>query len=180
MFSTSPGVKKFLATAAAAFIVTTGAFGGYLAAVQYAETSWHVLAGARQELIQLEKRRMALTVASRTFPDFGRKREIIQAAFIDPSEPLPLIESIEGLGRRDGVITKLTLAATPGGAGGEEYVLSVNGSFHNVMSFLAHLESLRFLAELRDTELDRIAPVSAEKTAPPSIAMSTTIRLIPR
>lgn len=181
MFSALSGIKKFLAAAAASCIAAAIALGGYFAAVKYAETNWRVLAESRRELIRLEKRRAAISEAGRTFPDLERERGIIQGAFVDPLQPLPLIESIEALGRRDRVKTELALASTPEGRRGEEYALSAQGSFRDIMPFLAHLESLPFLVEIRDAEFERIAQAAASKNPPPaSIAMSATIRIIRR
>lgn len=181
MFSALSGIKKFLAAATASCVAAAIALGGYFAAVKYAKTNWRVLAESRRELIRLEKRRAAISEAGRTFPDLERERGIIRGAFVDPLQPLPLIESIEALGRRDGVRTELALASTPEGRRGEEYVLSAQGSFRDIAPFLAHLEFLPFLVEIRDAEFERIAQAVASKNPPPApIAMSATIRIIRR
>jgi Tfp pilus assembly protein PilO len=161
-------IVAFLATAAvlAAGLVAFTA----LAYVKRTETA---LAHAWADLARLEERRHAIRAASALLTRLGREEEIIRSAFADPADPLALIESVEGIGRRSELKVELALASGSAGASGRGYTVSVSGPYHRVMAFLQHLEALPFLIAVGDIEI-RLAEVGSQ----PAVRLAATFTIV--
>lgn len=113
---------------------------------------WSVLSFSRREFEVSEEQRDVLAEAVRLLEELGPDRDRIRGSFADPSNPLPLIEAIENLGRRLGVRLKLALVGSDGLPG---YTVTAEGTFPEVLQFLERLESLPFLVQFGDVRIVR-------------------------
>ena len=177
----TPGIRRFWLVAISVAAVVSALASVDVFLFQYIRSTWEVVAGARAERARLERQQADVIEASRAAERLQLESALIQGSFADPSTPLPVIETIEALGARLGVRTELALGGLSAGGVGrgsarvEEYRLSAEGAFPNVVAMFERLESLPFLVELRDASLDRIGDVSPGE---PLVRLTATIRLI--
>lgn len=143
---------KFWTTVASATLAVLAFFGIYLFGVYYVYENWGLAAEARQKLSDLEKRRSEASAAGHVLENLASQRRLIESSFIDTTNPLPLFESIENLGRRFGVSVKLDQVSAPA-KDVDEYLISASGKFGAVSSVIKGLESLPFLVELGSAEI---------------------------
>ena len=166
------------AAAAGAAVMAVLAF----LAVRSVAAHWALIASAERERAAIERGRGDAEAVRRAIELLKAETGIIRAGFADPKSPLPFIEAIEELGRRSGLKVDLALGSGSGsGAGG--YLLRAEGSFREIFSFLGHLESLPFLAELGNAEIVRLgggeaeAPSKKSSKAPPEPLLRLTLGL---
>ena len=150
--------------------------------VQFILKNWVELARARQTINASETRRSDILAADRILAGLGAERALIMGVSVDPANPLPLIEAIEGLGTRLGVQAKLALASSGGSKKSQGYLISATGSFRNIMSFFTNIEALPFLVEFGDIDIRKISVGSfaaGEKTSTePDLALSILVQPI--
>ncbi len=173
-----PGVaRQFWWTLAIATTVV-----GVMGAVGFLGTrmlrqDWQELALARAELASLERERSSLARAAELFEKLKPERTVLEASFADPTAPLPFIETIEELGRRFGVAVELAIASGESRAAAKNYLLSAEGSFGGVMSFLKNLEFLPFHTDVVTVELRGI-PRGTEQDSGLVLRLNVAIQIV--
>lgn len=174
---TSGVARKFLwSVLTAATAVGVMATAGFLG-LRMIRHNWEGFALARAELDSLEQRRAASAAAAQLLKKLEPERAVINESFADPAAPLPFIETIEELGRHFGVAVELAIASGESRTAAAAYLLSAEGSFEGVMSFLKNLELLPFHTSLTAVELREIG-TSAKETTKPVLRLGTTIQMV--
>ncbi len=144
---------------------------------------WYILSSSRREFETSEKQRNVLAEAVRSLELLTPERDLIRTSFTDPANPLPLIETIENLGRRLGVRVNLALV---GSEGSPSYAVTAEGTFPEVLQFLDRLESLPFLVQFGDVRIVRGGGLRKSSEVDPEetqvsrslVSLTTTVRTI--
>ena len=174
----APYVKTFWFMAGGALVAVVLASGLGFGMIRYIQSKEETLRGLEAELALLEEQRSGAFAAAKVLGAVERDRTVIEASVADPAQPLPFIESIEGLAKRSGVRLELGVAAGQGQARAAEYSLAVDGPFQSVVAFLRDLELLPFLIELRGAELNRLGASPAGPAGGEALVRLTTAILI--
>lgn len=175
----APYVKTFWFMSGGALVAVVLASGLGFGMIRYIQSKEKTLRGLESELALLEEQRSGAHVAAKILGTIERERIVIEASVADPAQPLPFIESIEGLAKRSGVRLELGVAAGQGQARAAEYSLAVDGPFQSVVAFLRDLELSPFLSELRGAELNRMSASPAGPTGGEALVrLTTVIRII--
>lgn len=174
------GARQFWGLFIIAVVILGGAAGAYLYAITFIVDDWGLLSGARAKLESAEAARRNLSGAERKLVILDPEINDLKASFADPEAPLPFIEAVEGLGRRLGVKTELTLAATGANGRADNYRVVASGPFLRVATFFRLLESFPFLITIGDIEFTRLGTISALSDASSdNVRFSVAITLIP-
>ena len=152
----SLGRRTFWITALGVGAGVTSVFILNVLGIQFIVTNWTELARARQTINASETRRSDILASRRALSQLDDERVLIMGVSVDPANPLPLIEAIEGLGTRMGVQAKIALASSGGSKNSQGYLVSATGSFRTIMSFFASIEGLPFLVEFGDIDIRKI------------------------
>ncbi|MBI4132880.1 MAG: hypothetical protein HY473_02240 [Candidatus Sungbacteria bacterium] len=167
--------RKFWLLTLLVAVLLAFALGAGIAGVEYVRRAWWELAASRAEIERLAGEREAVTAAGRALVELSEDEALIRASFATPADALPFIESIEGLGRRSGVRAELSIAGGKGDP--EEYSLAATGPFRSVFMFFKHLESLPFLTQLSNAELQRSESMRSDSTEP-TVRFTVTVRIV--
>ena len=167
--------KFWVAVAGIGAVVAIG-IGANVFGVRSIQRDWTVSADAWRRLTTLEQVEREAVDAERVFAGLAHERALIDAGYADPTNPLPFIETIEGLGRRVGVTVEISLA---GGTG--DYALRVAGPYRSAITFLQTIEYLPFFIQMGDVKISRASAqptTTGAKQSEPSIEIVFKVRIV--
>lgn len=178
MFFTLAGRTKFLILLSVLTAVVALLFAATFWGVHFIYDNWKSLADARRELKVLEQRRESVSSALHLLTDLDDERLTIESSFSDPANPLRFFEGVENLGRRLGVKVELRQASA---AVTDQYIVTADGTFRQVFSFLRSLETMPFLMSSGDAEINAVSfiqGVGKQTVLEPLVELRITIRTI--
>ena len=172
---TSRATRHLLATAAIAVLAVLVGFGAILWTADYMSQSAEVLATAHGELLALGEEHAAVGRSREALAGLVVEQTAIASSFVQPQDPLPLIERIEALGKALGVLTEL--AVSPSGES-DTYVLTAAGSFTSISAFLGALEHFDFFLALGEAEIRRAERPAGVKPGGSYVRLTLTFQSV--
>ncbi len=179
MNSLSDPAKFWATLAVTSAVVLLFAVADFLS-INFVYQSWDVLIQAREELAEVEARRVDVNSAAHALSNLGQEQKLIEASFPDLDNPLPFIENIEALGRRLGVNAKIDSVSEASGGSQARYSILVNGTFGNTISFLSKLESAPFFIHVEQIEMARsgFADSGGKRAPAPQVLLKINLRTV--
>lgn len=173
------GKHQFWFLLAFALVAVGGVAALYGYGISLIAHDWAVLSGAQADLLGAELARRNLNGAEQRIAALAAEISTVETGFADPETPLPFIEAIEGLGRRLGVKTELTLSSSGTAGKAEQYRVTVSGPFPRVAALVRMLGAFPFLISTGDAELTRSGAITEiDDSSSDNVRLSVVVKIM--
>lgn len=165
-FFSSHMKQRFFASLLIAIVLVSGISAADVYLFMRIRRASEILTTAKVAIRGLEAKRSSLILTRDRLRDFSSDVAILESAFVDASNPLSLIETLERAARSRGVLLKLSLPQKRQKT--FSLRLDAEGRFSGLLLFVRALEELPFQAIIEDFSFEVLSReiVSQDSTSP--------------